>query len=102
MPSRPYFHGGEEFYLHDGVLLAHLPPRVNPHGVPIHETVSVVTLDKRYCLGWWMDLGNGRASAWCHRTSKGDRVDPPTLSALVGRCREVFAGRSRYAVGAHA
>jgi hypothetical protein len=23
VPSRPYFHGGEEFYLQDGALIAH-------------------------------------------------------------------------------
>jgi hypothetical protein len=98
VPSRPYFHGGEEFYLQGGALIAWRPFALNPHGVPMHATAQVLTTDRRYSRGLWMGHGNGGASAICWRTAKGDYVLPATLDALVARCREVFGANRRYMI----
>jgi hypothetical protein len=98
MPSRPYFHGGEEFYLLDGALVAYRPFALNRHGVPMHATAQVLTTDRRYSLGLWMELPGTQASAICWRTARGDYVRPATLEALIARCRDVFGSNARYAI----
>lgn len=92
MPHRPYFHGDEDFYLHGGALIAHSRPHPIPSGISV-ETVKVLTHDRRYDLGYWSPVG-----ATCWRTSRGDRVQPATVDALIRRCREVFGPNPRYAI----
>jgi hypothetical protein len=97
VPSRPYFHGDEDFYLSDTALIAHSRPHPIPSGMSI-EMVKVLTRDRRYLLGYWLAGGLYRPSATCWRTAKGDAVEPATLAALVHRCREVFGPNPRYAI----
>lgn len=97
MPSRPYFHGDEDFYLQGGALIAHSRPHPIPSGMSV-ETAKVLTLDRRYQLGDWSDLRTYGCVAWCWRTAKGDRVEPATLDAVIARCREVFGPNPRYAI----
>jgi hypothetical protein len=92
VPSRPYFHGDEDFYLLSGALIAYRAPRRIPSGMSF-ASAYVLTLDRRYSLGYWSPHGS-----WCWRTSKGDAVTPATLAALVVRCREVFGPNRRYAI----
>lgn len=93
--GRPYFHGWEEMYVVDGVLLAHSPPRTNRHGVTSPEWVRAMTLDRRYLLGSLHFCGG---PGWVFRTSKGDPTEP-TIDALIAKVHEVFGHRPRYALG---
>jgi hypothetical protein len=98
MPSRPYFHGDEELYALDGFLIAHSKPHPIPSGMSI-ETAKVLTLDQRYDLASWYDLPRFEPQGIVWRTSRGDTMRPATLAEVMARCREVFGGNPRYAIG---
>jgi hypothetical protein len=97
LPARPYFHGDEEFYLQDGALIAHSGPHPIPSGMS-HETVKVLTTDRRYELGHGMvhgDVFDG--CVWGDKRSDR-RYRLRSLEALIRACREVYGPRPRYAV----
>lgn len=100
MPNKPYFHGDEDFFAQDGVLLAVRAPFHNMHGLACVGSIKVLTLDKRYQLGDLTARHDGStAHAVCWRTARGDRVEPSTVDALIARCHDVFGGRPRYRLG---
>jgi hypothetical protein len=70
VPSRPYFHGREDFYLQDGALIAYAEPFTNRHGLRCHGLVKVLTRDRRYGLH--------------------------SLDELIRACQEVYGAHPRY------
>lgn len=99
MPSRPYFHGGETFYLQDGALVAYSAPFHNLHGVACPGVAKVLTTDRRYELGHAL-VGHDntfRGSVWGDKRSDR-RYGLHSLEALIRACREVYGPRPRYAI----
>jgi hypothetical protein len=97
VPSRPYFHGGEEFYLQDGALIAHSRSHPIPSGMS-HETVKVLTTDRRYELGHGMvHRGGFDGCVWGDRRADR-RYRLRSVEALIHACREVYGPRARYAI----
>lgn len=98
MPGRPYFHGGEDFYLQDGALIAHVAPFTNVHGLECCGHVKVLTRDRRYELGHALIDVDGRfihGGVWAD-ARRDRRYGLRSLAELVRACREVYGPRPRY------
>jgi hypothetical protein len=99
VPSRPYFHGGEEFYLHDGALVAYRAPFHNMHGVAVVGIAKVLTTDRRYELGHLLISHDGAVDGCVWGDSRRDRrYGLRSLEQLIQSCREVYGPRPRYAI----
>lgn len=98
MPSAPYFHGDETFYLQDGALIAYSAPFTNVHGLRCTGSVKVLTRDRRYDLGHALIDHDGRFLHGCvwADARRDRRHGLRTLDELVRACRDVYGPRPRY------
>jgi hypothetical protein len=92
MPGKPYFHGGETFYLQEGALVAELELR---GGV---VTYKVVTFDRQYLLGHGI-TERGVFTGYVDGDDRRDRRHRlRSVRDLLRACQEVYGPRDRYAI----
>jgi hypothetical protein len=98
VPSRPYFHGREDFYLQDGALIAYAEPFTNRHGLRCHGLVKVLTRDRRYELGHALVTDDGGVVHGCvwADARRDRRYGLHSLDELIRACQEVYGAHPRY------